>query len=125
MADFGTASTMGREQSGTRPGMPGTKESAASAGIVDTIKEKAKDLACGAGEMMSGAKDKVQEWAADAADVAGQVKDKAQEYATTAAHKAEDVGRGLTDLIRQYPMPALLVGFGLGFLVAQLTTRRS
>jgi len=61
----------------------------------------------------------------DAADVAGQVKDKAQEYATTAAHKAEDVGRGLTDLIRQYPMPALLVGFGLGFLVAQLTTRRS
>ena len=56
-------------------------------------------------------------------EAAGQVKDKVQEWATTAADKtggaAGDVGRGLTDLIRRHPLPALLVGFGLGLLLAR------
>lgn len=34
---------------------------------------------------------------------------------------AEDV----TNLIRRYPLPALLVGVGIGFLFARATTRRS
>ena len=31
----------------------------------------------------------------------------------------------LTDLIRRNPIPALLVGVGLGFLLARATTRNS
>jgi uncharacterized protein YjbJ (UPF0337 family) len=37
--------------------------------------------------------------------------------------KAEHVAGDVTELIRRYPMPALLIGLGLGYLVAR-TTRR-
>ena len=94
-------------------------------GLVETVKEKAKDLASGASEMVDEAKEKVEEWASDAARVATQAKDKAQEYASTAAHKAEELGENVTGLIRRYPMLTLLVGFGIGFLAATVLTRAS
>jgi len=37
--------------------------------------------------------------------------------------KFEDMATDLTALIRSYPVPALLVGVGLGYLLARLTTR--
>jgi hypothetical protein len=81
-----------------------------------------------------------------ARDVASSVTGKAQEFASSMAQKAEDIGSNvgrqaqqawesgrryvqeqgvsgmaddLTELIRRNPIPALLVGFGLGFLVAR------
>src|SRR4051812_49964002 len=106
---------------GTGTGQPA--EGGGAAGFVETVKDKAKDVAAGTSELVSGAKDKVREWASEAADTAGQVKNRASEMATTAAHKAEDFGEDLTGLIRRYPVPALLVGFGIGFLLAQLSRR--
>lgn len=100
-----------------------TSGSTGSGSITQAVKEKTKDVASGAGELVSGAKEKVHEWASAAADVAGQAKDKAQELATTAVHRVKDLGQGLTDLIRRYPLPALLVGFGIGFLASRVIRR--
>jgi hypothetical protein len=99
------------------------EENCHSEGILETVKEKAKDVASSASDLMSGAKEKVQEWAGDAADAAGVVKEKTQEFATAAVHKAEDLGEGLTNLMRRYPIPTLLVGFGIGILAARMMRR--
>jgi uncharacterized protein YjbJ (UPF0337 family) len=37
--------------------------------------------------------------------------------------KVEHVAGDVTELIRRYPMPALLIGFGMGYLVARSTRR--
>jgi len=37
--------------------------------------------------------------------------------------KCEEIATDLTALIRRYPVPSLLVGVGLGYLLARLTTR--
>src|SRR5438876_12407489 len=66
-------------------------------GVLEAVKDKAKEVASGASDLMSGARDKVQEWAADAACAAGVVKEKTQEFATAAVHKAEGFGEGLTN----------------------------
>jgi hypothetical protein len=34
------------------------------------------------------------------------------------------LGNDMTNLVRRYPLPSLLVGIGLGFLLARATTRR-
>jgi ElaB/YqjD/DUF883 family membrane-anchored ribosome-binding protein len=94
----------------------GSTAAAEKEGMVDTIKEKAKDVA-------QAAKGKAQEWGSAVADAAGQAKDKAQEWASTAADKAQDFGQDVTRLIRQYPIQSLFVGLGLGFLLARLSRR--
>jgi X-X-X-Leu-X-X-Gly heptad repeat protein len=98
-------------------------EGSTAAGVVNTVTEKAKDLAGGASEMASGAKETVQEWTSAAVDAAGQAKHKVQEFATSASHKVENFGEDVTALIRRYPMQALLVGLGAGFLLAQVRRR--
>jgi hypothetical protein len=61
----------------------------------------------------------------------------AGEASTAVANTLENTGRHLqkeglkgiaddvTNLIRRNPIPALLVGLGVGFLIARATTRRS
>jgi hypothetical protein len=87
------------------------------------VTEKARDIASGASEMASGARETVQEWTSAAVDAAGQAKHKVQEFATSASHKAENFGEDVTALIRRYPMQALLLGLGAGFLLAQMQRR--
>ena len=84
--------------------------------IVTAVTEKVQDVA-------SGAKDTVEEWGSAAAEVSAQVGQKAQDLARSAAHTAENFGEELTALIRRYPMESLLLGLGIGFLLAQM--RRS
>jgi hypothetical protein len=38
-------------------------------------------------------------------------------------NKVEDVTGNLTDLIRRYPMPSLLMALGIGYLLARSTRR--
>jgi hypothetical protein len=40
-------------------------------------------------------------------------------------HGLSGMGRDLTDMIRRNPLPALLIGIGLGYLIAQATRPRS
>jgi hypothetical protein len=89
-------------------------------------KDKAKEVTDQVSEMAGQAKDKAQEWASEAGDAMSYAKDRAQEWATEAAEKTgatvKDLGNELTDLIRRYPAPALLIGFGLGFMIAKAST---
>lgn len=84
--------------------------------IMSAMSERIQDVA-------SGAKETVEEWGSAAAEAAGQAKHKAQEFASSAAHKAEHFGEDLTGLIRRYPLQSLAVGFGVGFMLAQVMRR--
>jgi hypothetical protein len=97
--------------------------SSAAGGIVDTVTEKAKNLASSASNLASEAKETVQEWSSTAAEAASRAKQKGEAFVTTAAHQAECLGEDLTNLIRRYPMQALLIGFGAGFLLSRLRRR--
>jgi len=50
---------------------------------------------------------------------------RAQEAVGAAAEKVGEMGQEVTDLIRRYPLPALLVGLGAGFLLAKVLQRLS
>lgn len=114
-----------------RPGDPGkgstqvasdrTKE--VTSGVAGAVKEKVEDMAAGASQLAGKVKDTAEEWASSVGGAAVQAKDKAQEVAGAAAEKVGEVGQDVTDLIRRYPLPALLVGVGVGFLLANLLRR--
>ena len=126
-----------KDTAGTPPGMadrPGdhgkgggqvasdrTKEATSS--VVGAVKEKVQDMAEGASQLAGKVKDTTEEWASSVGGAAVQAKDKAQEVAGAAAEKVGEVGEELTDLIRRYPLPALLVGVGVGFLLSHLLAR--
>jgi len=115
-------------------------------GFGTSVADKAKGLAGQAGEAITGAKDRAQEWASTAGDKFGQAKDKVQDWASktaeqvgeatnrvrdwasTASEKAgeamKDVGDELTSFVRRYPIPSLLIGFGVGFILARALARR-
>jgi ElaB/YqjD/DUF883 family membrane-anchored ribosome-binding protein len=107
-----------------------------------TLLERAKDLASTVGEQAKNAASAVAD---KAHDVTSTVKTKAGEMATTlergaseAATAAADtfeagrayvaqgtagMARDVTNVIRRNPFPALLIGFGLGFMIARATRR--
>ena len=111
-----------------RPEESGVLGSAAS-----TVKEKAKDLASGAGDMASQVKDTARDWASSAASGAQHAwestRDEARHLAGQVAHTAENAWDGLGDVIRRHPVPSLLIALGVGFLLGgglgAMTSRRS
>ncbi len=84
---------------GMAEGLPRSDEPAG--GVMDTVKEKAQDLASGASELAGRAGEKVQEWASSAQDMAGEAWD------------------SFTNVIRRNPIPSVLIALGVGFLLAQ------
>ena len=76
-----------------------------------------------AGEYAGQAREKVSEWAGSAGDAAKQASDKVQRWAGDAYHATSDAvgdfGQELTSLIRKHPLPAILVGFGVGLLLGR------
>jgi ElaB/YqjD/DUF883 family membrane-anchored ribosome-binding protein len=131
-----------RPQGGATSGQAGQPEKKAetggSRGVVETVTEKAKDVASAVGDAAGQAREKVQEWAATATEktkeataaagsYAVQAKDKVQEWSTTAADSAgdalESVSKELTALVRRYPLQALLVSAAVGYVLGRATTR--
>jgi ElaB/YqjD/DUF883 family membrane-anchored ribosome-binding protein len=106
-----------RPEFGTRPAETGTS------GVVGTVKDKAQNLAASASHLASDVKDKAQEWTSNVADKAEatweSTKQCTQDMAGRVADTAEDAYENVTMFIRRYPLPSLLVSFGLGFLMAQ------
>jgi predicted phage tail protein len=92
----------------------------ATPGVVGAVKEKVEDMAAGASHIVGKVKDTAEEWASSVGGAAVQAKDKAQEVAGAAAEKVGEMGQGVTDLLRRYPIPALLISVGVGFILAQL-----
>lgn len=91
--------------------------------VVETVKETAQDVASGAANLAGRAKETAQEWASAAGDAAGQAGEKVQEAASYAMDRAGDFGQELTRLIRRNPVSALLISFGIGFLLARTLPR--
>jgi phage-related tail protein len=108
--------------------------------LVDTVKDKAKDMTASvervagvakekAKEATEAAKEKVGEAATAAGELAVHVKDKVREWGVTAGEEArdamQDVAKELTAVVRRYPIQSLIVGVGVGFLLARATMTRS
>src|SRR5262249_21128847 len=92
-------------------------------GFVDRAKEGASHLMEKAGDYAGQARDKVSEWAGDAGEAARHAGNKVAEWAGDAydatAEKVSDFGKEVTSLIRRHPLPAVLIGFGLGLLLGR------
>ena len=101
----------------------GGKAKTAMSGVVEAVREKAQDVVAGASELVGNARGTAQEWASSVGDVAVQAKDKTLEVGAVTAERVSDLGQELTTFIRRYPLQSLLMGFGVGFLVAHLVRR--
>ena len=95
----------------------------AVSGVANEAKHEGHSLADRAGEMATQAGEKAREWAGDACETmhrAGETAEKwAGEVKDTATKAVGDFGQEVTDLIRKHPLPALLVGFGIGMLLGR------
>jgi len=92
-------------------------------GYVDRAREGAQNVMDKAGDYAGQARDKAGEWAGDARDAARQAGDKVQKWAGDAydyaSENAGDFGREVTSMIRRHPVPAVLIGFGIGLLLGR------
>ena len=75
--------------------------------VVGQVKHKAEEAVEAVGDYASGAKDKVQHFAEDAYDKAGD--------------KLGTLSHDVTDLVKKYPIQALLIGFGAGLLLGRVS----
>lgn len=94
---------------------------------IESVAERGKNLtdkvADTIGDVAGPAREKVAEWAGSASDAAKQAGQKVQEWANDAydatAEQVGDFGKEVTRLVRNHPLPALLIGFGIGMLVGR------
>jgi len=78
-------------------------------GIISSASEMASDAMSTASQVASDAVSSAGQMASDAASTAGHL-------ASNAGETATDLGSTIVDLVRQNPVPAALVGIGLGWL---------
>jgi ElaB/YqjD/DUF883 family membrane-anchored ribosome-binding protein len=101
------------------------KTKQAAGGVIESVKDEVKAVAHSVADVASNAKDKVRELADDAAQSTKQAADKVQKWAgdtyEVTSQAAGDFGREVTALVRKYPVPALLVGFGMGMLLGRVS----
>jgi hypothetical protein len=106
---------------------PEHRQQGGSEGVLGTVTEKARDVASTVSDYAGQAREKVQDWTSSAGETLSQASHTAQDWASDAAHwtgeHATDFGRDVTQMIRRYPVPALLIGFGFGFLLARLSSK--
>lgn len=113
-----------RAKTGTeRVGEAGNTARQEGPGMVDRLKDNAHQFVDRAGEVGGQARDKVSEWAGDAGTAARQAGERVQNWAGDAyescAGEVNDLGRQVTSLIRSNPIPAVLIGFGVGLLLGR------
>ena len=91
--------------------------------MTDRVKDGAQHLMDKAGDYAGQAREKVSEWAGGAGDAARQAGDKVQRWAGDAYEATSDAvgdfSKELTSMIRKNPLPAVLIGFGLGLLLGR------
>jgi ElaB/YqjD/DUF883 family membrane-anchored ribosome-binding protein len=95
-----------------------------SGSVLDTVKEKAQDFASGASDLAGQVKDRASDLASNIGHQASQAWDSTRhgvEHAASAvSDQAGEAFDNVTGMIRRYPIPSLLIAFGVGFLVAQV-----
>jgi ElaB/YqjD/DUF883 family membrane-anchored ribosome-binding protein len=120
----------GKPNSGTGGGQTGSTSGTLS-DIASKGKEHAQETLHSAREGMEHAAEKVQRWAHDAYDASaegvGQAAEKVQKWAGDAydvtSEKVSDFGQEVTSFVKRNPIPALLIGFGVGMLIGRATSR--
>jgi len=127
----GSCSTTGRfggesSHSGMHTGHSGTQGAASSA--TGTIKDTASSVMDKAKDIASSVSDQAQDTFSNlkdsASDLAGNVTRRANEAWETSRDYVTNEGFSgmvddVSDVIRRNPLPALLIGFGLGFVLAR------
>ena len=101
----------------------GGSTSTGTGGTFGAVKDKAREAASDASDVVSQVKDKAQEFASDVAGRAGDAWDatrqQVQNYASTVANTAENAWDEFGGFVRRYPVASLTVAFGVGFLMAE------
>jgi ElaB/YqjD/DUF883 family membrane-anchored ribosome-binding protein len=82
-----------------------SKAESGATGVVESVKEKAQDLASGVASAAGEAWDSTREGV--------------ERAYSAVANTAGDAFGEVTDFMRRYPLATLLIGFGMGFLAAQ------
>lgn len=117
-ATGGGMGTGGTSASGLADQARNVAQSAAGAAtdLAHNVRDKASDYA-------NQARDTVQNWAGDVSNTASQAGHRVQQWAGDAydysADHMKDFGQELTGMVRRYPIPAVLIGFGVGLLLGR------
>ena len=94
-----------------------------AAGVAENVRDRAEGMMNRAGDVAGQVQDKAREWAGDAYDSAKDVGQRAQRWAGDAydyaADNLGDFGKEVTTLVRRHPIPAILIGFGVGLLLGR------
>ena len=93
--------------------MPG----AFASGTADTVKTTVQDVASSVAEAAGAAQARATDFAATAATTIADMVQDASSYLQEAPVK--DLAAGLVDLVRRYPIPSVLIGVGVGYLLAR------
>jgi hypothetical protein len=106
---FSPGTSQGQQAGGTT--MQGVKESASTA--VEKARDTMSSVTERAGDLASNLGQKAQ----DAASAVADTWESGRRYVTE--HGVSGMAEDAATLIRRNPIPALLIGFGLGFLLAR------
>jgi ElaB/YqjD/DUF883 family membrane-anchored ribosome-binding protein len=105
----------------------GAQANDTSSGVVGAVKDKAQEVAAGASELAGKAKDTAQQLASSVGAAAVHARDKAVDISSAAVSNVGHIREDVTAMIRRHPLESLLLavgmGFGAGFLAAQLMRR--
>jgi ElaB/YqjD/DUF883 family membrane-anchored ribosome-binding protein len=108
--------------------------------VASSVKDKAADVASAArdraehaveavGDRMTGWAGRLRESAPHEGMIGGAAAAVADRLESSGQYLKNkdfgDIAGDITNLVRNYPIPALLIGVGLGFLVARATSRRA
>jgi ElaB/YqjD/DUF883 family membrane-anchored ribosome-binding protein len=90
---------------------------ASGTGTMESARDTLHNVAEKAGEYAHQARAKVGEWAGQA----GQQAEKwAEDAYEVTSERVGDFGREVTNLVRRHPLPAILIGFGVGLLMGRV-----
>jgi len=136
-------STIGRAANEAKDKVQNVAEKArdAASNLGDKARDAASQLGDKARDTATALKDRAEDAMSTVTDKVSSLADNLREgpigdYASTVAdnlkaggrylqeHDLQDMGRDVTKLVRQYPIQALLVGFGIGCLMGMTFSRR-
>jgi len=97
--------------------------------MATAARDKAEDAMGAVGNRLSGLADRIRETAPHEGVVGSAASTVAEKLHSGGQylqqHSLRDVSNDLTAMVRSYPIQALLVGVGIGYLVAMATSRRA